>query len=402
MDGGTISGAAVSSVFTATLRISQIAYELKAVGEQTRDLLDSTNHIQITMQTVRTLRRQKSMHLEKTEKDWIDNVLINTEKTLSNVAMLIEPARVDMQTKFGSVGLLRRGMFVFRDSPKVATNLSRLGLASQSLNTVMNILCSRDGSVPVKPVEKSPTSAIESPTNAWNETVKQPPTYDESEFLNRRRSHFKKAPIMAQSPVLRMEVVEERPYQTSAPIFDDGLIPVIPAVNITEVMPTPDEPGRPNPFEGSDGLQVCGGPFGQPDRAQVPNDYSFARPALMNARLSQDRPQIPDWQRQQQLTSQQQAQYQCWHGEAASRQSCASSQSFDSQLTGLSHDSGARFSSMSLGDEARGTPARLSHSSSVCDLRTTPNAGAGLDAQASSRPVGRSQRRAWLEFQSER
>src|SRR6266516_5271795 len=141
MDGGAFSGAAVSSVFVATLRIFQIGYELKAVGEQTRDLLDSTDHVSTGLQAVKTLRRKKSQHLDITEKKWIDEVLANTEKTLGNVAKLIEPARVDLQTKFGHVGLVNRGLFVFRDSPRVATNLARLNLASQSLNTAMNILC---------------------------------------------------------------------------------------------------------------------------------------------------------------------------------------------------------------------------------------------------------------------
>src|SRR5271155_5283597 len=140
MDGGTISGATVASVFNATLRISQVVYELKAVGEQTRDLLGSTEHISGTLEAARKLRRKKSEHLDATEKKWIDDVLINADKTLGTVAALIEPARVDMQTNFGRVGLATRSIFVFRDSPKVATNLARLNLASQSLSTAMNIL----------------------------------------------------------------------------------------------------------------------------------------------------------------------------------------------------------------------------------------------------------------------
>ena len=149
LDGGIASGpisaGAIGAIVSTTLKISTIVYELKAVGEQTRDLLDSTQHVSNNLQTARTLRRQKSVHFDSNEKKWIDSVLISTDKTLSNVAALIEPARVDLQTKFGNVSLLNRGLFVFRDSPKVQTHLARLSIASGSLDTVLNVLCAREG-----------------------------------------------------------------------------------------------------------------------------------------------------------------------------------------------------------------------------------------------------------------
>lgn len=135
MDGG-LSVFAIASAFSATIRIFQVVYQLKAVGEQTRDLLDTTNHITISLRAVRTLRQQKSSHLDANEKRWIDYVVKSTEDTLGNVATLIVPARVEVQTKFGSVSLVNRGMFVLRDSPEVGTNVARLSIANQSLNTV--------------------------------------------------------------------------------------------------------------------------------------------------------------------------------------------------------------------------------------------------------------------------
>lgn len=149
MDGGTISvpvaSAAISSALNTTLRLSQVVYEFKAVGEQARDLLNSTKHVSDNVQIARELRRKKSLHLDNTEKKWIDGVLANTERTLDNVKSLIEPARVDMQTKFGKVGFLNRSLFIFRDSPKVQTNLARLTLASSSLDQALGVLCSREG-----------------------------------------------------------------------------------------------------------------------------------------------------------------------------------------------------------------------------------------------------------------
>ena len=283
MDGGTISGTAASSIFTATLRISQVIYELKAVGEQTRDLLDSTNHIETSLQAVKTLRRQKSCHLDATEKRWIDDVLINTEKTLGNVATLIEPARVDLQTKFGSVGFVNRGLFVFRDSPKVGTNLSRLNLASQSLNTAMNILCAREGRPAISPIEKHPLQRSDTAQQERKDTI-PPPTYVESEFLNRRRqSHLSRRPVTrctstmslatveekAGPPIVEANVVDRRATETAEKSMLERKMEAIPAeVTVEEVSLTPVERYRNSPFVEPDGLQVYEAPSSQSQFSQ--------------------------------------------------------------------------------------------------------------------------------------
>jgi hypothetical protein len=170
------------------VKIGQTVYELIAVSEQARDLLDSANHVTSSVEVVRSLRRQKSGHLQAEEKKWIDQVVNDTEKTLVNVAALVEPARVDMQTRFGKIGLLKRALFVFRDSPKVATNLARLTLTSQSLNTALGLLSSREGlrartiqawdSANLPPSDCSTTAHID---------IKSPPSYEESEYLSRKR-----------------------------------------------------------------------------------------------------------------------------------------------------------------------------------------------------------------------
>jgi len=260
MDGGTISASAVSSIFTATLRISQVVYELKAVGEQTRDLLDSTNHVETCLEVVRTLRRQKSSHLDPTEKRWIDDVLINTEKTLGNVAALIEPARVDMQTKFGRVGFVNRGLFVFRDSPKVGTNLSRLNLAGQSLNTAMNILCTREGRAITGPGEKSTLPGTDVAQQARND-AQPPPPYVESEFLNRRRNkHLSNRPVTRCSSTTSLGTVKEE--QKTAETADRLTTDVEAAtaasvVTAQEVIPTPCDAPPENPLDEASGLQLC-------------------------------------------------------------------------------------------------------------------------------------------------
>lgn len=183
MDPGTVAGAA-SSVINSTLRISQIVYEFKAVGEQARDLLASTKHVAKAIETTRTLRRQKSAHLASTEKEWIDSTIEDAERTLNNVAALVEPVRVDMQTKVGKIGLVNRGMFVFRDNPKVLTHQSQLNMTHVSLVNALNILMQRQAQL-----LPAPSPALD--RRASYATLPRPPTYEESEFLNRRRGKLR-------------------------------------------------------------------------------------------------------------------------------------------------------------------------------------------------------------------
>lgn len=172
MDHGAGSG------LNGLFKIGQTVYALVAVTQQTHDLLDSANHVSLSVETVRSLRRQKSGLLQAEEKRWIDRVIHDTEKTLNNVASLVEPARVDMQTKLGKIGLVNRALFVFRDSPKVATNLARLTLTNQSLNTALTMLSSREGTHPkATRVYQDSGSSPSEPNTQIQEATKPPPSY---------------------------------------------------------------------------------------------------------------------------------------------------------------------------------------------------------------------------------
>jgi hypothetical protein len=116
------------------------------------------------------------------------SIELSTIKTLHNVASLVEPARVDMQTKSGKIGLVNRARFVFRDSPKVATNFARLTLTSQSLNTALTMLSSRDGTHSGAVQHRQNSGPLLSPVACGTEKPSTlPPSYQESEYLNRKR-----------------------------------------------------------------------------------------------------------------------------------------------------------------------------------------------------------------------
>jgi hypothetical protein len=187
--GGVAIGAStVTSVFTATLRISQAVYELKAVGEQTRDLLDTTKHIDDAMRNVRIVRRQKSALLTTTEKEWIDREIKNSEKAVRDVAALIEPARVDMQKSNNTrdITFKNRMLFVLRDSPNVAVQLTKLSIATQGLNAAMGVLCNREGHADVGKLDALTVKRLD--RRSSSPAKKAPPSYELSQFMNRRRT----------------------------------------------------------------------------------------------------------------------------------------------------------------------------------------------------------------------
>lgn len=187
---------ATSPILNATITISQRVFQLKAVSEQARDLLETSNQITQTLSYARDLQTQKAPLLSASEKQWVDDVLESTERALKSFATLIEPARVDMQTsREGAISLCTRAFFVLRDSPKVSVNLARLQIAVQHLNSVVGILSGRNGVVSGGRGNRSSCSsggvgdALHAGSVTPSSEVKAaPPTYEESEFLNRRRS----------------------------------------------------------------------------------------------------------------------------------------------------------------------------------------------------------------------
>ena len=157
----SLSGAAAG--INSSIRIFEVTYQLKAVDEQTADLLSTTRHVDNNLNEARRLRRLKVTLLDAEERTWIDGVIRDTDKALCAVAQLIEPARVDKSVKEG-INFKNRVMWVFRDNPKVRDKHAALILCHQSLMTVIARLYSKDSTI------------IES--TAGSERGEKPPPYD--------------------------------------------------------------------------------------------------------------------------------------------------------------------------------------------------------------------------------
>ncbi|KAI7572373.1 hypothetical protein KC343_g693 [Hortaea werneckii] len=173
---------AISTAFTLTLRIAEKVYEIKAVDQETRDLLGMTDSINQKLEVGRKLRRQKSDLFEAEEKMIIDTDLNDAEKAVNSVAGLIEPARADMQVYGGRIRVGTRIIWVVRDSAHIAVSLGKLNIAASGLNSTLSTLMGR--------------TATRNPTAATNtDFLKPPPTYQESEWLyaSREKNLLKRA-----------------------------------------------------------------------------------------------------------------------------------------------------------------------------------------------------------------
>ena len=162
---------AVTSSINTTIKILEITYELKAVDEQTADLLSTTRHVDSMLQHAHRLRRLKASLLNASERAMIDTVIGDTEDALRGVARLVEHCRVDKATK-NTIGFGHRIMWLIRDNPSVRDKHQMLQICYQSLTTVFNCLFSKDAVV-IAPIPEV-------------RSEEQPPPYDPQlkELLN--------------------------------------------------------------------------------------------------------------------------------------------------------------------------------------------------------------------------
>ena len=162
---------AFTSNINSTIKILEITYELKAVDEQTTDLLSTIRHVDFMLKHAHRLRRLKAGLLNTSEREMIDTVIGDTENALRGVARLVESCRVEKATK-KTVRFGHRIMWLIRDNPSVRNKHQMLQICYQSLTTVFNCLFSKDAVV-IAPIPEV-------------RSEEQPPPYDPQlkELLN--------------------------------------------------------------------------------------------------------------------------------------------------------------------------------------------------------------------------
>ena len=183
--------AAFASVFGPTVNLAEKGFEIRAVDEQARFLLQTVQQVAGQLDDARLLRRQKSGKFSDYEKGRFDDTFYHCEDAIRHVASLAERPRTDMEVPGGQLQMNTRLVFLLRNSASINVSQTQLGIASQSLDASIGQLKSRDmhpSSSPGNPSAQLP----------WQGESKRPPTYEESHFLSagRRRNIQRRANAM--------------------------------------------------------------------------------------------------------------------------------------------------------------------------------------------------------------
>ena len=220
-----------ASVLGPRAKLAEKGFEICAVDEPARGLLQRAQQVAGQLDDARLLRRQHSGRLTDFEKRMFDDALGHGEDAIRQVASLAERPRNDMQQSGGQISMNTRIVFVLRNSPSLNVSLTQLGIASQSLNATILQLNSRDS----RPSSSAGSPPIQSPRQGeW----KPPPTYDESLFLSagRRRNIQRRATAMGLQTVgpppnqIVQPVQPAQPDRSRAQSASTLYIPAIPSI----------------------------------------------------------------------------------------------------------------------------------------------------------------------------
>ena len=232
----TFGSSAVASVVNVTIKIIQFSYEVKAVDEKARDLLEMTNAVSKTLDIAQTLLHQKSHLFQNTERAWMDEVAFPTAiRALKKVAALVESSRLDIGCH-GKVRYHTRFMYVVKESPHLMEALASLSLGNQLLSTAMGIICNRGGEQTSRFYDGSMTGI--------GASRKSPPMYAEIDFLTQHRRAQKRKGSSSTTEVL-IDLNEEPDVDTVNRARTSSMVdlaPVFQSPSLTSVMDdTPQE-----------------------------------------------------------------------------------------------------------------------------------------------------------------
>lgn len=223
---GTTAVTAFSSVLASTPKLAENGFDICAVDEQAKGLLQTVQQVAGQLDDAKSLRQKKSALFTASEKRTFDDSFRHTEDAIRHVAALAERPQADMEVSGGKMRVNTRVLFVLRDSPNIQQSLTQLGLASQDLNSTFVQLSSRD--------EKSgsPATSNSSPP-LQQEEAKPSPTYEESQFLSQGRRRNIKRRESALALINGATNERQRPYSSLS--LPTQRVMAIPEVSIPEL-----------------------------------------------------------------------------------------------------------------------------------------------------------------------
>lgn len=136
----TATGA--TTALGATVRLTEQVFEIQALGQQARAPLDTVNRVHGQLDVARSIREQRSHLFSAVENAMIDDTFNITERTIGQVAELVEPYRGTMNGAEGSLGIRPCLIYALPDTPQIQILMQQLTLAAQSLSMMTMLLFS--------------------------------------------------------------------------------------------------------------------------------------------------------------------------------------------------------------------------------------------------------------------
>lgn len=128
----------ISSGLTFVVKICEYTYALRAVDQQTREYFSTAQHASNNIKICQELLDQQE-YLPTRERKEYERVIEETKRATEEVALLLEPARVDIQADC-SIHLSTRVMWVLSDNSNVAAALRRLDIVHTTLTQNISTL----------------------------------------------------------------------------------------------------------------------------------------------------------------------------------------------------------------------------------------------------------------------
>jgi hypothetical protein len=129
----------LSSVSAFVIKLCEYTYALRAVDQQTEAYLTTAKHAWENIQTCRRLLQLRQEYLPAAERKDYERVLSEAKTAAEEVARLLEPARVDVESD-GQLRFSTRMLWVLRDDPAIVAALRRLNLVHTTLTQNISAL----------------------------------------------------------------------------------------------------------------------------------------------------------------------------------------------------------------------------------------------------------------------
>ena len=137
----TLSTATIFSAITTTFKLVEFCVALKEVSSESRIFLSLIERVRKDLREALRERQEKSAILQAMpgKRAWIDDAITDVKRTLNDIGLLIENARVDVD-KGKSVTLKHRFEWVLSNHQKFITREMSLSTCHSSLLSAINAM----------------------------------------------------------------------------------------------------------------------------------------------------------------------------------------------------------------------------------------------------------------------